>query len=34
MGTAAQEMLNRSTLPVLSINPKELHVSGAFRTQG
>ena len=34
MGTAAQEMLNRSTIPVLSINPKELHVSGAFRTQG
>lgn len=34
MGTAAQEMLNRSTLPVLSINPKELHVSGVFRTQG
>ena len=34
MGTAAQEMLNKSNLPVLSINPKELHVSGAFRTQG
>lgn len=27
MGTAAQQMLNKSTLPVLSINPKELHVS-------
>ena len=34
LGTAAQEMLNKSTIPVLSINPKELHVSGAFRTQG
>ena len=27
MGTAAQQMLNKSTIPVLSINPKELHVS-------
>ena len=26
MGTAAQQMLNKSTLPVLSINPKELRV--------
>ncbi|HAF30347.1 MAG TPA: hypothetical protein DCG75_14995 [Bacteroidales bacterium] len=34
MGTAAQQMLNKSTLPILSINPKELHVSGAFKTQG
>ena len=34
MGTAAQEILNKSTIPVLSINPKELHVSSAFRTQG
>lgn len=34
LGTAAQEMLNKSTIPILSINPKELHVSGAFRTQG
>ena len=34
MGTAAQQMLNKSTLPVLSINPKELHVSGAFTTHG
>lgn len=34
MGTAAQEMLNKSTIPVLCTNPKELHVSGAFRTQG
>ena len=34
LGTAAQEILNKSTIPVLSINPKELHVSGAFRTQG
>lgn len=34
LGTAAQEMLNKSSIPILSINPKELHVSGAFRTQG
>lgn len=34
LGTAAQEMLNKSTIPVLCLNPKELHVSGAFRTQG
>lgn len=34
MGTAAQQMLNKSSLPVLSINPKELHVTGAFATQG
>lgn len=34
LGTAAQEMLNKSTIPILSINPKELHVSNAFRTQG
>lgn len=26
MGTAAQQMLNKSTLPVLSINPKELRI--------
>ncbi len=34
LGTSAQEMLNKSSIPVLCINPKELHVSGAFRTQG
>ena len=34
LGTAAQEILNKSTIPVLSINPKELNVSRAFRTQG
>jgi len=34
LGTAAQEMLNKSSIPIVSINPKELHVSGAFRTQG
>jgi len=34
MGTAAQQILNKSAIPVLSINPKELHVSGAFKTQG
>jgi nucleotide-binding universal stress UspA family protein len=34
LGTAAQEMLNKSSIPLLSINSKELHVSGAFRTQG
>jgi nucleotide-binding universal stress UspA family protein len=26
MGTAAQQMLNKSSVPVLSINPKELHI--------
>jgi len=26
LGTAAQQLLNRSEIPVLSINPKELHV--------
>lgn len=26
MGTAAQQMLNKASLPVLSINPKELHI--------
>ena len=34
LGTTAQEMLNISSVPVLSINPKELHVSNVFRTQG
>ncbi len=34
MGTAAQQMLNRASLPILSINPKELHLSGVFATQG
>ncbi len=34
MGTAAQQMLNKSPIPVLSINPKELHVSGIFSTNG
>lgn len=34
LGTAAQEMLNKSNIPILSLNPKELHVSEAFRTQG
>jgi nucleotide-binding universal stress UspA family protein len=34
LGTAAQEMLNKSNVPILSINPKELHLSEAFRTQG
>jgi hypothetical protein len=26
MGTSAQQMLNKSSLPVLCINPKELHI--------
>lgn len=34
MGSYAQQMLNKSPIPVLSITPKELHVSAAFHTQG
>ncbi|HKL09195.1 MAG TPA: universal stress protein [Bacteroidales bacterium] len=34
MGSYAQQMLNKANIPVLSINPKELHIGGAFRTQG
>lgn len=34
MGSYAQQMLNKSNIPVMSTNPKELHIGGAFRTQG
>ncbi len=34
MGSYAQQMLNKANIPVLSTNPKELHIGGAFRTQG
>ncbi|HSH51722.1 MAG TPA: universal stress protein [Bacteroidales bacterium] len=34
MGSYAQQMLNKSDIPVMSTNPKELHISEAFRTQG
>jgi len=34
LGSAAQGMLNKSSIPILCIKPKELHVSRAFRTQG
>lgn len=34
LGSYAQQMLNKSTVPVLIIHPKELLVAGGFRTQG
>lgn len=34
LGTAAQQMLNRSPIPVLSITPKEIFILGSFRTSG
>jgi len=34
LGSFAQQMLNKSAIPVMSMNPKELFVSGAFTTQG
>lgn len=34
LGSYAQQMLNKSTIPVMSMNPKELFVSGAFHTNG
>jgi len=34
MGSYAQQMLNKANIPVMSTNPKELHIGGAFRTQG
>jgi nucleotide-binding universal stress UspA family protein len=34
MGSYAQQMLNKANIPVLSTNPRELHIGGAFRTQG
>lgn len=34
MGSYAQQMLNRSPIPVLCITPKDLFKAGGFRTQG
>lgn len=34
LGSYAQQMLNKSTIPVLSITPKEIHLAGNFQTQG
>ena len=34
LGTLAQQMLNKSPIPVLSITPKELFIMGTFRTSG
>jgi nucleotide-binding universal stress UspA family protein len=34
LGTAAQQMLNKSTIPVLSVTPKEIFILGSFRTSG
>lgn len=34
LGNYAQQMLNKSPIPVLCITPKELHIAGAFHTQG
>lgn len=34
LGSAAQQMLNRSPIPVLSITPKEIFILGSFRTSG
>lgn len=34
LGNYAQQMLNKSTIPVLTITPRELHINSGFRTQG
>ncbi len=34
LGTAAQQMLNQSPIPVLSVTPKEIFILGSFRTSG
>ncbi len=34
LGSYAQQMLNKSNVPVLIIHPKEVFVMGSFRTQG
>ena len=34
LGTSAQQMLNKSPMPVLSITPKEIFILGSFRTSG
>jgi nucleotide-binding universal stress UspA family protein len=34
LGSYAQQMLNKSPIPVLSITPKEIFIMGSFSTQG
>jgi nucleotide-binding universal stress UspA family protein len=34
LGTYAQRILNAAEIPVLSISPREIHVTGGFRTHG
>jgi len=34
LGSYAQQMLNKSDIPVLIVHPKEVFVMGSFRTQG
>lgn len=34
LGSYAQQMLNKSKIPVLIVHPKEVFVMGSFRTQG
>jgi nucleotide-binding universal stress UspA family protein len=34
LGTLAQQMLNKSPIPVLSVTPKEIFIMGTFRTSG
>ena len=34
LGTYAQQMLNKSPIPVLSVTPKEIFIMGTFRTSG
>lgn len=34
LGSYAQQMLNKSPIPVLSVSPKEIFILGSFRAQG
>lgn len=34
LGNQAQQILNKSTIPVLNITPKEMHIKGTFSTYG
>jgi nucleotide-binding universal stress UspA family protein len=34
LGNHAQQILNKSVIPVLNITPKEMHLKGTFSTQG
>jgi nucleotide-binding universal stress UspA family protein len=34
LGTMAQQMLNKSPIPVLTVTPKEIFIMGTFRTSG